>query len=113
MSEDDAALFWGVDTPTNPVSEETSADPALDSTEAMPVEGLCLRAMTLPTPVVTTNAPAIKDSTMKIAPAKTVQDTKPAVQSQATNTVDVDEIQGDEIAILRLHQVTTDTQTES
>ncbi len=35
MSEEDAALFWRVDTPTDPVSGEDSADPTLDSTEAM------------------------------------------------------------------------------
>ncbi len=93
MTKEDAAIFWGMDATTDPVSGEKSTDPALDSTEATPVKGLCLRAMTLPEPVIATSEPAVDCSTVKVAPAETVQDTKPAVQPQATNTVDVDENQ--------------------
>ncbi len=82
MSEEDAALFWRVDTPIDPVSGKESADPVLDSTEATPVKGLCLETMTLPTSVRATSAPAVDCSPGKVALAETAQDTKPAVQSQ-------------------------------
>ncbi len=52
MSEEDAALFWRVDTSTDPVSGGERADIALDSTEATPAKGLCLTATTLPEPVI-------------------------------------------------------------
>ncbi len=107
MSEEDAALFWRVDAPADPVSGEANADPPLDSIEATPEKGLCLRATILPTPVVATSAPAVKGGTVKVAPVETAQDTKPAVQPQATNTKDIDEIQKAETAIPRLRQVTT------
>ncbi len=61
MSEEDAALFWRADTPTDPVSGGESADPALNSTEATLMEGLCFRATVLPTPVVPTSVPAVKE----------------------------------------------------
>ena len=48
MSEEDAALFWRVDVPADPVSGEESADQTVESTEAMPAEGLCLETTTLP-----------------------------------------------------------------
>ncbi len=112
MSEEDAALFWRVDTPTDPVSGEASADPALGSTETTPAKGLCLRATILPTSVVATSAPAVEGSTAKFVSAETTQDTKPAVRPRATNTVDVAEIQEAETAIQRFCQVTTGTQTE-
>ena len=111
MSEEDAALFWKVDTPTDPASGEESADPILDSTEATPVKGLCLETTTLPEPARATSTPAVDCDIRKVTPVETVQDTKSAVQSQATNTVDVDEVQGDEVAILRCRQVMTGTQT--
>ncbi len=69
MSEEDAALFWRVDTPTDPVSGQESADPALYSAEAMPVNGLFLRATTLPEPMIATSVPAVACSTAKVAPA--------------------------------------------
>ena len=69
--------------------------------------------MTVPEQVRATNAPTVECSIRKTILAETAQDTKPAVQSQATNTVVIDEIQGDEVAVLRLCQVTTGTQTES
>ena len=112
MSEEDDALFWRVDTPTDPVLGEESTDPTLDSTEATLTEGLCLRTTTLPTPVVTTTTPEVKDSTVKVVPARSEQDTKPAVQFPATNTEDADETQEAETAIPRLRQATTGTQTE-
>ncbi len=113
MSEEDAALFWKVYTPTDPVSGDESTDPILDSTEATPVKGLCLETTTWPEPARATNVPAVDCGIRKVTLAETAQDTKPAVQSQANHTVDVDELQGDEIDISRLHQVTTGTQTES
>ena len=113
MSEEDAALFWRVDTTTDPGSGKKSPDSALGLTEATLVKGLCLGTMTLLEPVIATSAPAIKCSTVKVAPAETAQDTKPAVQPQATNTVDVNEIQNAKAAIQRLRQVTTGTQTEN
>ncbi len=113
MSEKDAALFWRIDTPTDPVSGEESAYPVLDLIEAMPVKGLCLEITPLPKPVRATSAPAVDCGTGKGALAETAQDTKPAVQSRATTTVDVDEIQEAGTAIQRLCQVTTGTQTES
>ena len=113
MSEEDAALFWRADTSTALVSGEESAEPTLDSTEATPVRGLCLETTTLPEQARATNTPTMDGGIGKTASAETAQDTKPAVQSQATNTVVIDEIQGDEVAVLRLCQVTTGTQTES
>ncbi len=80
MSEEDAALFWRVDTPTGPMSEETSAHPALDTTEATPVRELCLEATALPEPGVATSVPAVESSTVKVAPVEITQDTKPAMQ---------------------------------
>ncbi len=41
-----------------------------------------------------TNAPAVDCDIRKATQAETALETKPAVQSQAKNTVDVDEIQG-------------------
>ncbi len=111
MSEEDATLFWRVDTPTDPVSGEESVDPTLDSTEATSVKGLCLETMTLPKQARATSAPAVDCGPRKVTLAETEQDTKPAVQSQASNAVDVDEIQEAETAIPRLCQVTTGTQT--
>ena len=52
-------------------------------------------------------------SIRKTNSAETTQDTKPAVQSQATNTVVVAEIPGNETTIPILCQVTVGTQTES
>ena len=111
MSEENAALFWRVDTPTYPVSGEEGAGPVLDSTEATAVKGLCPETTTLPEPARAASAPAMGCGPRKVILAETEQDTKPAVQSQATNTVDTDEIQEAETAIPRLHQVTTGTQT--
>ncbi len=113
MSEEDAALFRRVDIPTDPVSGEESADPVLDSIEATPVKGLCLETTSLLEPVRATSETAVDGSTGKVALAETAQDTKPTLQSQATNTEDVDEIQKAETAIQRLCQVTTGTQTEN
>ncbi len=113
ISEEDAALFWGVDTPTNPMAGEESADQTLESTEATPAEGLCLETTTLPEQARAINMPTKECSIGKTIPAEAAQDTGPAVQSQATNTVVVDEIQGNEIAIPMLRQDTTGTQTES
>ncbi len=113
MSEEDAALFWGVDTTTDPVSGEECTDQTLESTEATPAEGLCLETTTLPEQARAINMSTEECSIRKTIPAEAAQDTKPAIQSQATNTVVVDEIQGDEIAIPMLRQVTTGTQTES
>ncbi len=104
MSEEDAALFWRVDTPTDLVSGEESAGQTLESTEATPAEGLCLETTTLPKQARATNAPTMDCGVRKTTSAEIVQDTKPAVQSQATNTVDVDEIQEAEIAVSRLRQ---------
>ncbi len=112
MEEEDA-LFWGIETTTDPASGGESIDSALDSTEVMPAEELCLRATKLAAPVTANSVPAIECSTAKIAPAGTVQDTKPAVQSQATNTEDAVEIQKPETGVQKLHQVTLGTQTES
>ncbi len=92
MSEEDAVLFWRVDTIIDPVSGEEDTYSALGLTEATPVKGLCLRTTTLPEPVIATSSPAVDCSTAKVAPAETAQDTKPAVQPQVTNMVDVDEI---------------------
>ena len=113
MTEEDAALFWGMETTPDPASGEESTDSDLDSTEVTPAEGLCLRATTLPALVTANSVPAIECITAKIAPAEAAQDTKPAVQSQATNTEDAVEIQKPETAIQKLHQVTLGTQTES
>ncbi len=113
MSEEDAAIFWRVDTTTDPVSGEESTDSELGLTEATPGKGLCLRATTLPEPVIATSAPAVNCSTAEVAPAETAQDSKPAVQPQATNTVDVDETQEADAAIQRLCHVMTGTQTEN
>ncbi len=110
MSEEDATLFWRVDTPTDPVSGEESADPILDSREATPARRLCLGPTTVPKQARATKAPAVDCGTNRATPAEAAQDTKPAVQSPATNTADVDEIQGDEIAIPILRHVTTGTQ---
>ncbi len=93
MSEEDAALFWGVGTSTDPVSGEEGAGSTVDSTEATPVKGLCLETTTLPEQTRATNAPTVDCGIGKTTSAETAQDTKPAVQSQATNTVVVDEIQ--------------------
>ncbi len=111
MLEEDAALFWRVGAPTDTVFGETSTDLVLDSIEAMPVEGLCLETTTLPEPVRAASAPAVECSTVKVAQVETAQDTKLAVQPQATNTVDVDETQEAETAIQKLRQVMTGTQT--
>ncbi len=102
MSEEDAALFWRIDTPAVPMSGEESASQTLESMEAMPAEGLCLETTTLPEQARATNVPTAECSTRKNILAKTARGTKPAVQSQATNTVIVDEIQEDEAAVLRL-----------
>ncbi len=48
MSEEDAALFWSVDLPTDPVSGEKSAGQTLESTEILPAEGLWTETMILP-----------------------------------------------------------------
>ena len=77
------------------------------------MEGLCLETTTLPEQAKATTAPTVECSIRKTTPTETVQDTKPAIQSRATNMVVVDEIQGDEIAVPMLRQVTTGTQTES
>ncbi len=92
MSEEEDALFWRVDTPSNPVSGKKSAEPALDSTEATPVKGLCLEATTLAEPAVATSVPTVESRAMQVAPVEITQDTKPAMQHRATNTVDADEI---------------------
>ena len=113
MSEEDAALFWRVDTPTDPVLGEESAGQTLESTEATPVEGLCLEAMTSPEQARAVNMPTDECSIRKNTPAETAQDTKPAIQSQATDPVIGDEIQRNEIAAPLLRQATTGTQTES
>ena len=113
MSEEDAALFWRVDTPTDPVSGEESTDPTLDSTEAMPVKGLSLEITTLPEQARATDAPAVDCGTRRATPAEAEQDNKAAVRSQATNMEDAEEIQEAETAISRLPQVTTSTQTVS
>ena len=112
MTEEDAALFWGIETTTDPASGGESIDSALDSTEVTPAEGLCLRATKLAAPVTANSAPAIEYSMAKIAPAGTAQDTKPAVQSQATNSEDAVEVRKPETAIQKFHQVTLGTQTE-
>ena len=83
MSEEDAALFWRVDTPTDLVSGEESAGQTLEPIEATPVEGLCLETMTLPEQARATNAPTVDCGIRKTTSAKNAQDTKPAVQSQA------------------------------
>ncbi len=113
MSDEVAALFWRVDTPADPVSGEESADPTVDSTGATPARGLCLETTTLAEQARATNASTVNCGIRKTTSAETVLDTKPAVQSQAINTVDVDEIQEAEISISRLRQVTNGTQTES
>ncbi len=113
MSEEDAALFWRVDTPTDPVLGEESAGQTLESTEDTPVEGLCLEATPLSEQARAINMPTEECSIRKNTPAETVQDTKPAVQFQATNPVVGEEIQGNEIAVPLLRQATTGTQTES
>ncbi len=80
MSEEDAALFWKIDTDPDTVAGEESTSLAPDSTEATPVEGLCLRATRLCEPVTALNAPAVDCGTAKAAPTETAQDTKPAAQ---------------------------------
>ncbi len=112
MSEEDAALFWKIDADSNSAPQRESANPAPDSTEATPVEGLCLGTMRLPAPVTDLNAPAVDCSTAKAASTDTAQDTKPAAQPHATSTMDAIEIQKPDTAIQRLHQVTFGTQTE-
>ena len=113
MLEEDAALFWRVDTPTDPVLGEESAGQTLESTEATPAEGLCLEATTSPEQARAVNMLTDECSIRKNSRAETAQDTKPAVQSQATNPVVGEEIQGNEIAVPLLRQATTGTQTES
>ncbi len=113
MSEEDAALFWSVDTPTDPVSGEENTDQTLESTEATLAEGFCLETTTLPEQARATNVLTVHCNMRKTIPAET-QETKPAAQhAQATNTVVVDEIRGEEIAIPILRQLTTGTQTGS
>ncbi len=111
MSEEDAALFWRVDTPTDPVSGEENADPTLDSTETTPVKGLCLETTTLPWQARATSTPVVDCGPRKVTLAETEQDRKPAVQSKSTNMEDADEIQEAATAIPRLRRVTTGTQT--
>ncbi len=113
MSEEDAALFWSIDIPMDPVLGEESAIQTLESIEATVIEGLCLKTKTLPEPVKATNTLTVECSIRKTTPTETVQDTKPAVQSQATNTAVKDETPGTETTISRLRQVTTGTQTDS
>ncbi len=113
MSEEDAALFWSVGTPTDRVSNEQSTDQTLECMKATPVEGLCLETTTLPAQAKATQVPTMHCSIEKTIPTETAQDTKPAVQSRATNTIVIDGIQGNETAIQILRQITTGTQTES
>ncbi len=75
------------------------------------MKGLCLETTTLPEPARAASTPAVDCGPRKVIPAETEQTTNPAVQSQATNTEDADEIQKTETAIPRLRQATTATQT--
>ena len=113
MSEEDAALFWSVDILTDPVSGETSTGQIMESTEATPASRLWPKTTTLPEPAMGPNVPTIQCSMRKTASTETAQDTKPAMQSQATNTVSVDESSGEKTAIPMPCQITTGTQTES
>ena len=70
-------------------------------------------AMTLPEQAMAPNVPTVQCSIRKTTSAETAQDTKPAMQSQATNTVDVDEISGEKTTIPTLRQIATGTQTEN
>ncbi len=113
MSEEDAALFWNIDADSDPAPWRESANPAPDSTEAMPVEGLCLRATRLPVPVTALDAPAIDCSTAKVAPAETAQDTEHAMQPHATSTLDAIEIQKPDTAIVAAEFRRTITRSET
>ena len=112
-SEEDAALFWSVDMPTDPVSGGMSADQTLEATEATPTGRLWPETITLSEQVTASKMPTVRCSMKETTPAATAQDTKPAMQSQATSMMDVDEISGEKTIIPMLHQITTGTQTES
>ncbi len=55
MPQEDAALFWRIDTTTDLTSGEESTNPATGLIEATPVEGLCLRGTILSKPVIATS----------------------------------------------------------
>ena len=59
MSEEDTALFWRLDIPTDLVAGEENAGHTLESTEASPAEGLCLETTTLPEQAKATNTPTV------------------------------------------------------
>ncbi len=113
MSEEDAALFWSVDIPADPVSGETGASPALEPAEAAPAGRPCPEAKTLPEQAITPSAPTVQCSIRQATLAEVAQDTQPAMRSQATSTVDVDEVSGEKTNISMPRQITTDTQTEN
>ncbi len=56
MSEEDAALFWEVETCPNPISRRESMDPAPYSVEATLAEELCPGTTGLPAPVTPLSA---------------------------------------------------------
>ncbi len=68
MSEEDATLFWRVDTPTDSVSGEESAGQTLGSAEATPAEGLCLESTTLPEQERATKVPTAHCNIEKTTP---------------------------------------------
>ncbi len=105
MSEEDAALFWSVDIPTDPVAGEMSADQTLESTETTPTGRPCPETITLPEQATAPNASTIQCSMGETTSAETAQDTKPAMQSQATNMVDVDEVSGEKTNIPMLRRL--------
>ena len=80
MSEEDAALFWRVDTPTDPMAGKESASQTLEPIEATPAEGLCLETTTLAKQARATNAPTVDHSVRETTSAEIAQDTKPAIQ---------------------------------
>ena len=75
--------------------------------------GICLKTKTLPEQANAIDTLTVECSITKAIQAKTAQDTKPAIQSQATDPVVGEEIQRNEIAVPLLRQTTTGTQTKS
>ncbi len=86
MSEEDAALFWEVETDPNLTSRRDCTYPAPYSVEATLAEGLCPRTTGLPAPMTARSSQAIDCRLVQSAPIETAQDTKPAMQPHATST---------------------------
>ncbi len=102
-----------MDIPADPVSKRKGAGQALKSTETAPARELCLETKTLPDQANPTDISTMRCDRGRANSAETAQDTKPAVRSQSTTTVDISEISRTETATPVLRQVTTGTQTEN